>query len=303
MALLLAGCTATQQRHLVEVPRLETTPEAGPGRVLFDFSAPDAAQAWKPYVIEGSVNPPVCALVDGALCVTSDRSAGLFWHAVNFRPEAEPLLRWRWKVSGHLPDATPLSPELDNFPARVLVGFDSGWEGADGTALAWRRKVEDHTGVTPPARCICYTFGGREPSANAIDAAFGQGRIVVINLRTPASAAGMWHEEVRDLAADYEAVFGEPAPAVATLALASDSHRVGGCVSAWFDDFVLHGPEARQAFAGRLAPVHERMGPPLWRWAAALGGAAAGLCLAGWLWVRRASRRASRRPGPDSAAQ
>lgn len=290
--LLPAGCTTAQQRHLVEVPRLEPATEAAPGRVLFDFEAPDAAEGWKPYVIEGSVNPPACALEDGALCITSDSSAGLFWHAVDVRPQAEPLLRWRWKISAHLPDATPLSPELDNFPARVMVGFDSGWEGADETSLAWRRKVQAYAGVTPPARAICYTFGGREPAANAIDAAFGQGRIVVINLRTQASAPGNWHEEVRDLAADYEAVFGEPAPAVATVALASDSHRVRRRVQAWFDDFVLYGPGARQAFAGRLAGVQERSGPPLWRWAAALAAAGASLFLAGWLWFRRASRRA-----------
>jgi hypothetical protein len=107
-------------------------------------------------------------LADGTLHLRSDSSAGLVWRQLGFDPSREPLLTWRWKVSRTFGASSPLSPELDNFPARVLVGFDAPWDGANPAALAWRRKVEQYTGVTPPARAICYTFGGELPSANTV---------------------------------------------------------------------------------------------------------------------------------------
>ncbi|MBX3461332.1 MAG: DUF3047 domain-containing protein [Planctomycetes bacterium] len=262
LAVLLAACTAQQSRHVVAVERLEAAP-APQGRVLDDFDDTDTVARWKLYGVEGGQRPLRHAHEDGALRLSSDSSAGVLWRQVGFDPGAEPLLSWRWKVSRTFGTSSPLSPELDNFPARLLVGFDHGWKGANPAALSWKRKVEEYTGVTPPARAICYTFGGELLSTEAVDATFGEGRIVVINLRSPAAQAGQWHHEVRDVASDYRAVFREDPPPVTALALGCDSHRVQLAAQAWFDDIVVYTPAAYPYFRSALAPPPAREHPLL----------------------------------------
>jgi hypothetical protein len=286
----LAGCTAVQHRHVVQSEPLADPQTAVPGRVIEDFDGEGAEQLWTLYEVEGSVNPLARQRVDGALHLRSDASAGLVWRQVGFDPRREPLLTWRWKVSRTFDTSSPLSPELDNFPARVLVGFDSGWDGANPAALVWRRKVEQYTGVTPPARAICYTFGGELPSVQAVDATFGDGRIAVINLRTPRAEAGRWYNEVRDVASDYTAVFREPPPPVTAFALGCDTHRLKIVAEAWFDDLTVYGHDAYPHFRARLAPVPERT-IPLLTWLIMGGSTIFAAGTAGvWLWLRRRDR-------------
>ncbi|MCB9932270.1 MAG: DUF3047 domain-containing protein [Planctomycetes bacterium] len=282
--LLLAGCTASQSRHALQGEPLESAPAAPvAGRVLDDGGSIDG---WRYYEVEGSLKPLTFESVEGALHLTSDGSAGLLWRAMRFEPGAEPLLQWRWRVSRTFDTSTPLAPEFDNFPARLLVGFDSGWKDAGPAALAWRRKVEQHTGVTPPARAICYTFGGTLESNEAVDAAFGEGRIVVINLRTPRDGTG-WHTEVRDLASDYRSVYGEDPPEVMALGIGCDSHRLKTRVEAWFDDITLYGCDAYAQFRRQLAPSPQRRAPPLVWYVFAACALVAGGSAAVWLWLRR----------------
>jgi hypothetical protein len=251
--------------------------------VLDEF---DSTGDWQYFEVEGSVHPLEYEARDGVMHLASDSSAGLLWRALSYDPRAEPLLQWRWRVSRTFDNSTPLAPEFDNFPARLLVGFDSGWQGAGPLAADWRKKVEKHTGMTPPARAICYTFGGMIESNEAVDAAFGEGRIVVINLR-PRGAEGQWFFEVRDIAADYRAIFGESAPAVMALGLGCDSHRVR--IPAWAEfDFVrVYGPEAYAQFRRELAPPPERTTPMLTWIILGLWATVASSSAAAWLWMRR----------------
>ncbi|MBK8207687.1 MAG: DUF3047 domain-containing protein [Planctomycetes bacterium] len=284
---LLGACTAQQSRHVVAGEALAHGDSAVQGRVLDDFETEDAAFRWALYGIEGSVNPLAHARDDGALQLTSDSSAGLVWRQIGFDPGAEPLLAWRWKVSRTYDSSSPLSPELDNFPARLLVGFDHSWAGANPAALSWRRKVEEYTGVRPPARAICYTFGGELPSSEAVDATFGDGRIAVINLRTPRSAAGEWLHEVRDVAADYRAIFNEAPPPVSAMALGCDSHRLKLRAQAWFDDITVYGPDAYAQFRKELTLPPDRT-TPLLTWLIIAGASLVATATAGiWFWKRR----------------
>jgi hypothetical protein len=290
---LLAACTTDQRRRGVDSPALTPSEEKQQGRALCDLAAPDAEKSWKLYSIQGVKNDSRLFVSGTALHVVSNDAAGLFYFtgAPLFDPAKEPLLTWRWRVSALLPDATPLAPDLDNFPARLLVDFDSGWEGADTIALQWKKKVEDATGQTPPPRAICYTFGGRMAQNEAVDALFGQGRIVVINIRGRESTPGNWYEEVRDVAGDYKAIFGAKAPAVTALAIAADTHRVHASVQTDFADFRVYGQSAYAQFSQDLTapPEREWSNAAIW---ITLGAAIVAIACGGWLWSRM-RRRAS----------
>lgn len=290
--LVFAGCTAQQSRRALAVEPLEAERQQPvPGRVLADFGSADALESWTKYVVEGSVHDPVASIEDGALRIRSDSSAGLFWHACAFDPAREPLLRWRWRVSETFGASTPLSPEFDNFPARLLVGFDAGWEGTGPAAAAFRKRVRDYTGFDPPSRAICYTFGGKLPAVEAVDAAFGEGRIVVINLRPHTTPHGVWQWQVRDIDADYRALFGHAPPRVMAIAAGSDSHRLKKQAWGEFDDIALFPPSAADAFRAELdQPLPQRRASPLLWWLVGISTGVAGLVAGWWLWQHRARR-------------
>ena len=291
LILLVAACTTNQRRHGVDLQALTPADEKQQGRALCDLATPEAGDAWKLYSIQGVKNNSRLFVSGAALHVVSNDAAGLFYFtgAPLFDPAKEPLLTWRWRISAHLPDATPLSPDLDNFPARLLVGFDSGWADADQVALQWKKKVEDATGQTPPPRAICYTFGGRIAQNEAVDALFGQGRIVVINLRNRDASPGKWYDEVRDVASDYKAIFGEAAPKVTALAVASDTHRVHESVNADFADFRVFEASAYAQFSQDLTAPPEREWSNAAIWIVA-GSATVALACGLWLGMRRFAR-------------
>lgn len=284
----LAGCTAQQSRRALVVAPMDATTAAPPaGRVIADFADPVQLQTWTKYVVEGSVHDPVASVQDGALRVASDSSAGLYWHACEIDPAREPLLRWRWRVSETFGTSTPLSPEFDNFPARLLVGFDAGWEGTGPAAASFRKRVRDYAGFDPPSRAICYTFGGKLPASEAVDAAFGEGRIVVVNLRDSSEPARQWQWQVRDLDADYRAIFGAAPPRVMALAVGCDSHRLKKQAWAEFDDIAVYPAEASAHFRAELiAPDLQRRAPPLVWWIIGLCAVMAAATAGWWVWQR-----------------
>lgn len=284
LILLAAACTTNQKRRGLDSPALSPTPQKSAGRAICDLSAPNAADQWKLFWVAGMKKESRLFASGGALHMVSNDSAGLYYYTGKplFEPGREPLLSWRWRVSALLPDATPLAPEFDNFPARLLVGFDSGWDDADVVALQWKKKVEDGIGQTPPPRGICYTFGGRLPQSEAVDALFGQGRIAVINLRSRESEPNRWYEEVRDVAADYKAIFGKAAPPVTAIAVAADTDKVHATVNTDFAEFRVYGPEAYSQFSQDLTA------PPQREWsnaAAWVFGGALLLVLASGAWL------------------
>lgn len=246
-----------QHRH--SLPSAAELPAAKPQGRLIDTQLAD----WTLYNIEGGERPLAIAAEGGSLELSSHESIGVFWHSLDVNTSRHPILSWQWRVSRVYEDSSPLGSQADNFPARVLIGFDASWDDADAVALSFKRKVEDITGESPPSRAIVYTFGGSLPSNEAVDGSFGSGRVAVINLRNVRSSTGKWYRQTRDLQRDYEAVFRRPAPAVSMMGLACDTHLVGGEAKAWFREFTLYPASARSGLVAEPEP--EALGPSKWR--------------------------------------
>ncbi|MCF6227154.1 MAG: DUF3047 domain-containing protein [Planctomycetes bacterium] len=180
--------------------------------------------------------------------------------------------------------SSPWVTETDNFPARVLIGFDASWADADPAALSFKQKVEDATGQSPPSRAICYTFGGGLSSNEAVDGSFGSGRVAVINLRNASAGVDKWRRELRDIESDYQAVFQLKAPKVSMLGIACDTHLVGGKATAMFSDFTLYPASARELLSNQVQP--EALGPSRWRLMMLALSSLAAVLIAG-VWLRK----------------
>jgi hypothetical protein len=192
----------------------------------------------------GKARPPQFDLVDdggtAVLRVVADDAAGSLAFRLAADPRRTPLLSWRWKVDRVVDGADLTRKEGDDYAARVYVTFDvpdSSLTLGQRTRMAIARLLY---GTRLPAAAICYVWDNRHPvGTTAWNAYTSHVRMVV--LRSGPGEAGRWVSEARDVAADYRAAFGHPAPAISGVAVSADTDQTHERVTAWFGDLRLEG--------------------------------------------------------------
>lgn len=147
----------------------------------------------------------------------TDGAASAIAREVNVDLARTPWLTWQWKVSGTYGTALPERTRAgDDYPARVYVVFSTGfgfwntrainyvWSSSQSVGASWSNAFTD--------------------KARMVVVASGEGR------------AGEWVTERRNVRADYERLFGEPAPNPEAVAIMTDGDNAGGSVTAWYAD-------------------------------------------------------------------
>jgi hypothetical protein len=193
-----------------------------------------------------NVRMPDVALVDDSgttvLRLTSNDAAGSVAHRLAADAQRTPMLAWRWKVDRVLDAADLDRKEGDDYAARVYVSFDVPEESLSIADRARIRIAKLVHGADLPTAAICYVWDNRHaPGTSAWNAYSSRVRMVV--LRSGAAETGRWVPEARDVAADFRAAFGGPAPAITGVALSADTDQTHERVTAWFGDLRL---EARR---------------------------------------------------------
>jgi hypothetical protein len=135
---------------------------------------------------------------------------------------ATPMLRWRWKVSQVYSRVREREKKGDDYPVRVYVVIDGG-------LAVWR------------TRSLVYVWASSEPQGADWPSAYTR-QAHVVALRSGAPGAGQWHEERRDVRADFKRYFGLEASRVDGVAVMTDCDDAGGATRAWYGD-VRFGPE------------------------------------------------------------
>ncbi|MDX6769754.1 MAG: DUF3047 domain-containing protein [Elusimicrobiota bacterium] len=176
--------------------------------------------------------------VERALHAKADASAsGLI---VRFkRPVAEtPVLRWRWKVAGTLPEGDERRKSGDDYAARVYVAFiydparaSAGMRFKYGLAKRLR-------GEYPPHAAINYIWANKLDAGRSVPNAYSD-RVMMVAVRSGDGEAGSWRAEERDVLADYRRLFGEEPPPYAGIAVMTDADDTRGTAEAWYADLTL----------------------------------------------------------------
>jgi hypothetical protein len=135
---------------------------------------------------------------------------------------ATPMLRWRWKVSQVYSRVREREKKGDDYPVRVYVVIDGG-------LAVWR------------TRSLVYVWASSEPQGADWPSAYTR-QAHVVALRSGAPGAGQWHEERRDVRADFKRYFGLEASRADGVAVMTDCDDAGGATRAWYGD-VRFGPE------------------------------------------------------------
>ena len=146
-----------------------------------------------------------------------------------------PLLQWQWRVTHVVASADMNTKVGDDYAARVYVLFDYD---SSKLPLSTRLKIKLAKlfyGVDVPAAALNYVWDNRHPIGTLLPNAYTD-RVRMLVVESGATRVNQWRTETRDVAADFRAAFGEAAPAVVSIAIASDTDNTGEDVTAWYGD-------------------------------------------------------------------
>jgi Protein of unknown function (DUF3047) len=232
LAALLAAAGAWAQSERIAV-------------ALFSMLKPGAAlpEAWKPLQVRGVKHPTRYTLVeeDGATVVRADAAASAagLSRAIRVDLVATPLLKWRWKITNILKASDIRTKQGDDFPARVYVMFDYPLEKlpfAERTRIRLARAFYDpHI----PAATLCYVWDGKAPAGTIAESAYTS-RVRMVVVESGDARVNRWLDVERNVAADFKAAFGDDAPPVMAVAIATDTDNTGESATAFFGDIFFY---------------------------------------------------------------
>ncbi len=186
--------------------------------------------------------PTRYALVEdgGAVVVQADAVGSMSGLLFDFsgKPARPGLLRWRWKIAAPLRAADLSTRAGDDYAARVYVLFDYPRSRLPLAARARLRLLELLHGRRLPTAALNYVWDNRQPIGTLRPNAYTE-RVRMMVVESGGARAGLWVEELRDLRADFRRAFGEEAPAVIGIAIATDTDNTGETARAWYGDIRL----------------------------------------------------------------
>ncbi len=147
-------------------------------------------------------------------------------------------LRWEWRVDRIPAEATVSDDDLDDCPARLVLGF-----GGDTARLSLRDRlfadqVELFTGEPLPYATLCYVWDGRAAPETVLPYARSS-RIRYLVVESGPEATGRWQAYRRNLVADFQRVYGEPPGRLLGVGVLTDSDDLKGTAEAWYGDLVI----------------------------------------------------------------
>lgn len=132
------------------------------------------------------------------------------------------VLSWRWRARGELSaESSERTKAADDFAARVFVVFETSF-------------------IPTRTRAINYVWAAKEPVGAMFPSPFTR-HVSHVVLRTNSGdpQANIWRSERRDVLADYEKFFGEPATKVSGVAIMVDTDNTDGRAEADFTELFL----------------------------------------------------------------
>lgn len=185
------------------------------------------------------------------LRVATDGSYANLVHPLAADVRATPVLRWRWRVA-RLPEGTDLRrKEGDDVAARLCVLFDLPLERLSAGERLKVRLGRTLFDPSLPAASICYVWDRELAAGTWLPSAY-TGRVQMLVLRSAASGHRLdaWHEETRNLAADFARAFPDeaasgPLPPLLAVGVSGDGDNTGSRALAFFGDLSFAAPPPR----------------------------------------------------------
>jgi hypothetical protein len=157
-------------------------------------------------------------------------------HRVDVDPIHMPTLHWRWKIENLIAKSALGRKDGDDFPARVYVFFDYPIERLSLLERMKLKLARSLYGDDLPLAVLCYVWD-QQAAVNTIAPSPYTDRVRMIVAESGATRLNQWVEVSRNIEQDFRAAFGEAAPRVIGVALATDTDNTGASATAYYGDF------------------------------------------------------------------
>lgn len=178
-----------------------------------------------------------------AIAASAQASASLLRRHVRVEPADLGQLRLSWLVERLIADADMASRELDDSPVRVVLAFDGDRSRFSPRDAAASELSQLLTGEPLPYATLMYVWCNKRPAGTVIEGPRTT-RIRKIVLESGPQGLGRWQDYERDVRADYERAFGEPAGALVGVALMTDTDNTRSRARAWYGALQWLPPKA-----------------------------------------------------------
>lgn len=208
---------------------------------------------WKNVSLSKNKKPTAYSLSrEETVCVkaVSDNSASLFLREIQVNPREHPILRWRWKATGLIPEAQVHRKGKDDAPARLYVAFHQGSRKPDLVDKTVNALARFTSGFDLPYATLVYVWDNTTLPGTLIPNNYTR-RIQAIVVESGPANLNKWIDYQRNLYQDYKKAFDEEPPPVGAVAVMTDSDNTQGQATTYFGDI---------AFMGGTIPPPEMIG-------------------------------------------
>ncbi len=154
-----------------------------------------------------------------SLRADSNAAASARYREINIDMSTTPILNWSWKVNNILPNIDEHTRGGDDYPARIYVVFSCG-------IAFWR------------TRAINYVWSSNQPVDTSWSNAFTK-NVQMIAVKSGTGQLGQWVSEKRNVASDYQRLFGEKPRNISAIAIMTDTDNTNSQATAWYGDIMF----------------------------------------------------------------
>lgn len=239
--LLAAGCAGQKPGPSPEA--IAKQARLDQALALFSANSPGGLPAgWEPLALTRKKRPSDYRLIDEAgrtvLHAYADRSSSGLRHIVDIDINKKPWLTWSWKTSTLIAGADNTQRETEDSPVRIVLAFD----GDHGKLSLMDAILFDTakllTGNELPYATLMYVWENKAPVGTVI-ANTRTGRIQMMVAESGPAKVGQWVTYQRNVADDYQKIFGEKPGRLIGVGVLTDTDNTGQKVDAWYGDIRL----------------------------------------------------------------
>lgn len=239
-ALLLAGCAGQKAAPADPAAKQAKLDQA---LALFSANPPEGLPAgWEPLVFTRKKIPTEYRLVQdngrSVLHAWADRASSGLRHTVDIDINKKPWLSWSWKAAGLIPTADLSQRETDDSPVRIVLAFDGDHDKLSLMDTILFDTAKLLTGHELPYATLMYVWDPKAP-VGTVFANGRTGRIQMLVAESGADHVGQWRSYQRNVAEDYERIFGEKPGRLIGVGVLTDTDNTAQKMEAWYGDIRL----------------------------------------------------------------
>jgi Protein of unknown function (DUF3047) len=243
ISLLMPACATKPDSSATDA--IATSAWAKISRLHAGDSAQVLSSPWRHLKLPGKqVNAYSPERVDGrdALHVRSQSAVSIVRYDLRLAPTDQRQIAFSWKVPQLIREADMAVRELDDSPVRLVLAFDGDRSKLSGRNQMLSELARALTGEEMPYATLMYVWCNTRAPGTVVNNPRTD-RIRKLVVESGPQGLNQWRNYERDIRADFEKAFGEPAGVLQGVGLMSDTDNTRSDVEAWYGPVRLQGAQ------------------------------------------------------------